>query len=355
MLLYNKQDAKAIAGVLNGLRHAETLGLDREKCKREKERVLREMFFSERKDVLFFCQFTLGEIENKTYIHGKKGGKTTIILLCTDKDCPGEIKYTLRQTGFCLHHITPHNTTCITGFSPRPNHVKQEIDLDFIRKNSKNQSAALKKIAEARHWQLEPNTEKYILYGDVSKNLQERLCLNLEKIEPYLRKCLDLNPNCFYRLDTDDENFFTRLIFIFPWSRNFQLMNRIVAIDSCHMNEVMMTSKHVKNRKKMEETKFIALVTKSSNNHNIVLAFSLCLNEKAEEFNKLLQFCVENGVMLNKSEQAIISDRAEAIRAAISKSLPKAYHICCPLHLERNLLSSLQGLNKNLVDEVKFI
>lgn len=352
MLLYNKHDAKAIAGVLTGLRDAVTLGLDLEKCKREKERVLRELVFSERKDVLFFCQFTLGEIENKTYIQGKKGGKTTIILVCKDEDCPGEIKYTHRKAGFCLYHIIPHNTTCIKGFCPRPNHAKKVVDFEFIRKNSKNQIAALKQIAEARHWQIGTNTEKYILYGDVSKNLQERLCLNLEKIEPYMCKCLDLNPNCFYRLDTDDENYFTRLMFIFPWSRNFQLMNRIVAIDSCHMNEVMVTSKHIKNRKKMEETKFIALVTKSSNNHNIVLAFSLCLNEKAEEFSKLLQFCVESGVMLNTSEQAIISDRAEAIRSAISKSIPQAYHICCPLHLKRNLLSSLQGLDKRLVDEV---
>lgn len=133
MLIYNKQDAKAIAGVLKGLRDAVTLGLDREKCEREKERVLRELIFTQRKDVMFFCQFTLGEIENKTYVQGEKGGKTTIILVCKDEDCPGEMKYTHRKGAFCLYHIIPHNTTCIKGFFPRPNHAKQDVHFDYIR------------------------------------------------------------------------------------------------------------------------------------------------------------------------------------------------------------------------------
>lgn len=326
--------------------------------KKEEEiwEIVKKITFENRKHATFFLQFTLGGQQGKTYDIVKNGsGGRSLHLRCAG--CQAFIKFTKRGAkkdkvyGYLNH--SPHEDICSTFFHPKPRHLAGVIDRNLLE-NCRNKTEAALDLCEAKNWVADKSVVQNILFRGVSDQKTNEVLEDIHRLEPFLLAFVKKNPECKYRLDKDGDCFFERLLFYFSWAGKLSLVPRIVAIDACHMKDQLLTSKHCVDRKRIESLKIIALTTKGSNNNNILLAFSLCLNEKHEEFIQIINFCKENGLNFDNKEQAIISDRAEAIRLAVSKAAPSSYHICCPLHLKRNLESRF-GKHKPLVEKVSKI
>ncbi len=310
--------------------------------------------FASRKDATMYLQFTLGQQQGKTYtIDNKCSGGRSLLVRCAG--CQAFIQFTKRGDGKTYSYFShsQHEDVCATLFHPKSRHLSQVIDKNLFE-NCLNKTEAVVNQCIEKNWIVDKTVIQNILFRGVSDQKSNEVIEDIERLEPFLLAITKKNPGCKYRLDKDTDCFFKRLVFYFSWAHKLPLVPRIVAIDGCHVKDVLITSKHSLGRKKIESMKFIALTTKGSNNNNILLAFSLCLNEKHEEFIQLLNFCKENGLNIDKKEQAIISDRAESIRLAVKIAAPLSYHICCPLHLKRNLESKF-GKNNPFIDKVGLI
>ena len=174
------------------------------------------------------------------------------------------------------------------------------------------------------------------------------LSINVSKIECLLLQMKKLNEGFHYKLDTADD-IFIRAVIVFPYAHLLQsCTERLVALDSAHMKDIMLTGKNAIYRRRLKKLKISVLMTRTSSNNNLILALSMSHRETKEEFNEFLSFCIASGLNMNLDQQTIVSDRSEAIIGAVSDVMPKAFHIPCAKHLERNLLHKF---SKALVEE----
>jgi predicted patatin/cPLA2 family phospholipase len=240
------------------------------------------------------------------------------------------LKYTYHTDG--LYHFCQsdeHSKHYLVGFSPKVEHLRKVISPDDFRgPQTGSQRAAFERFCTEKRWIVTDSKITNFLYGRASEQRKSTCLQNIMMLEPFLERFQKENPDCRFRVDKDEESYFSRLLFCFSWASKLPFVSRIVAIDGAHMKDILITSKFVTEREKLQDLKIIAITTKSSNNHNILLAFSICLSEKAEEFTQIIEFCKENGLSLNRSEQTIISDCADAILKAVKDTMPDAYHIC---------------------------
>lgn len=171
------------------------------------------------------------------------------------------------------------------------------------------------------------------------KEIEERISRDVSKIEALLLSMKNANNLFDYQMVADEDGLFIRVLVVLPYSRLLECPKRLVALDSAHLKDTMLTATNAEERRRLQKLKFAALTTRTSNNTNLLLAFSISLHETEEEYSELLRFCIQNKMDLNSPNQTIVSDRASAIANAISAQMPSAYHIPCAVHLERNLLA----------------
>ena len=159
-------------------------------------------------------------------------------------------------------------------------------------------------------------------------------------IEPYLDELKERNPNCEVKLErypgTDD---FHRLLVI-P-SYTVDIVNKgyaypVVGIDGAHMKDVEI-SKRIP-RVLLEKMHVTVVSTRMPGNTLLILGFMLSHSECEADITELLRVLKEKGVDLDREDLVIISDRGNAIFAAVTNQFTKAYQHFCPIHIERNLM-----------------
>lgn len=314
-----------------------------------KTNLLKVIRFSDRRDASFFCRAIVGKFDDRTY-RGSVGG-SAVHVICSDQLCRAHLRFTKKKDKYFTYKShTEHTTTCQGAYEPQVGNIAPFLNKTDIH-NSKSKGKYLTEIGIANGWSLSSSKRSEAMFRDVSKAKELEVMNNITQIEPFLKVFAEKN-NSFYTVIKSDNNTFQRAMVLFLWAKTMELTSRVVAIDGCHMKPILLTSNHARIRKELKQLKCIALVTKSSENHNIILAFSLCHTEEAVEFSALLSFCVKNGLDLNKPSQTIISDRAAAIKSAIKACLPSAYHIFCPVHIKRNLVGS--GFSEKTLNDVRF-
>lgn len=305
--------------------------------------LLKKMVFPSREDAQFFIRFIFASCQQKTYVAGESGGGNTLLLNCVEKGCKSFIKFN-RRNGCFSHSEHQLHSSCFGQFKPKAEYLRKFFYSNILT-NFKNKIKGIMDFCEKYGWSITKNVAEDVAYRDQSKFIRQTVLEDIALLEPFLLAFKKQNPDWDYRLDREADGLFTRLILYFPWAHELKLTRRIIAIDSCHVKDIMLTSIHCKEREKLESMKIIAVTTKRSTNNNILLAFSLCLNEQSVEFVQILEYCKSKGLDINNSKQVIISDRAESIKKAIKSSATHAYHVCCPLHLKRNLEAKFKKSN----------
>ena len=158
-------------------------------------------------------------------------------------------------------------------------------------------------------------------------------------IEPYLDELKELNPGCEVKLErfpgTDD---FHRLLVIPAYTAD--VVNKgyaypVIGIDGAHMKDVQIKKRIP--RVLLEKMHVTVISSRMPGNTTIILAFMLSHSECEADITELLRVMKEKGVDLNREDLVIISDRGNAIHAAVTNQLTKAYQHYCPIHIERNL------------------
>ncbi|QHO56116.1 protein FAR1-RELATED SEQUENCE 5 [Arachis hypogaea] len=143
----------------------------------------------------------------------------------------------------------------------------------------------------------------------------------------WLESYAEENPGTFVRYLADKEN---RLVHLF-WSDNcsqldYHVFGDVVAFDATYRKNKYMCP---------------LVVFSGVNHHNqtIIFAAALVANESEETYSWLLERFLE--AMKGKAPACVITDGHAAMRKAIEKVFPMAYHRLCAWHLLRNATSHL--------------
>jgi len=174
-------------------------------------------------------------------------------------------------------------------------------------------------------------------------------------ILPMCEIAKEMNPDFCYDVCKDADNLFRRMAVLFPFSKSaLEFGFNVIGLDAAHMGTIKLghltpAQLELVGREDLEGKEgfmlnklYLTLVTgKTLNNEAIAYGYMLHHHESADDLFYFLKFLKDNGFPIDNEDITVFTDRGSAYASAVSKALPKALHHFCPVHLQRNLVSTV--------------
>ncbi|XP_058753695.1 protein FAR1-RELATED SEQUENCE 5-like [Vicia villosa] len=164
------------------------------------------------------------------------------------------------------------------------------------------------------------------IYNQIGKQRLLQRCDGKNALH-YLHGLASDDPMMFYRHTVDGEGRLEHLFWCDGISQmNFKVFGNVLAFDATYG-----TNKY--------HCPLVVFSGVNNHNHNIIFGGAIVANEKEETYVWVLEQILE--AMSGKSPISVITDGDLAMKKAIKRVFPNAYHRLCAWHLIRNAMSNI--------------
>jgi zinc finger SWIM domain-containing protein 3 len=260
---------------------------------------------------------------------------TCYIVVCRskDQDCPYRIRFTLKKGGdwaltIYIEHICSPETH--TGWRPAqsvqyltPNHTAS-FNLDRAIKPKQISTSELQngnQISYNQSWRALEEIKKQI-FGDEAESFK--------KIPSFLENLSQVDPQAYWRLETQNNRFFR--LFIAPGATQeaFRWCRPFIALDGTF----------VKTRWNLT---ILIAATMDGDNQILPLAWGFVPTESNDSWSFFLSHFRQTFPSIDNATVTTISDRSKGLEPAMTAELSHTIHLYCCYHLQENLMKFHPG------------
>ena len=157
--------------------------------------------------------------------------------------------------------------------------------------------------------------------------------VDISEMSSFLSSVKALNPEFHFKIN-DINGIFENVLVVMPYAAAVMACSyKFIGIDGGHGKEVIVgTDEEV-----LRTVHIISLTTRSPNNKMSLLAFVICYSENSADIKALIDFSASHGIIFNRPDLTLFSDRGTALLAVAELALALTFKYLCCKHLERNL------------------